>query len=248
MLKKSKLPLTNAPEFKVVPPEPVLPDADLEKQNHFPTAMKTLVLGIVTIVLIGGGVGGWWLSQNTRSLPTQPEVSQESNAVLTQTKLLTWDDPAGFTFEYPDELSVNKHEEDQENYAHLELTHPKHEGKTIVWVKDLPLGNKKTPITTVDEWVANDKTLSSGNIVDTTLGDKTAKKVLLNGLDDLLITGVVYDDLLWLVEGQYRDKVYWSAVYKTVTDNFTFKLSLNTNQTGENSANDTPVDEEEVVE
>ncbi len=248
MLKKTKLPLTNAPEYKVVPLEPVLSDDKPENQRHFPTTTKTLALGIITIVLIGGGAGGWWLSQNARSSLTKPEVNQDSNVVSLLAKLLIWDDPAGFTFKYPDELSVDKHEEDQENYANVELTNQNHPGKIVVLVKDLPVGNKKTPVTTVDDWVTSDKILSAGNIVDTTLGDKTAKKILLGGQDEKIVTGVVYDDVLWLVEGQLIDKTYWSTVYKSITENFEFKPLADQTTDTANSNVEVAVDEEEVVE
>ena len=45
---------------------------------------------------------------------------------------------AGFSFSYPEGLTVDKHDEDQENYAHIEMTLKDTLGNVIVWAKDAP--------------------------------------------------------------------------------------------------------------
>ena len=49
-------------------------------------------------------------------------------------KLDFWEDAAGFSFSYPEDISIDPHEEDEENYAHLELTLPGYEGRIVILV------------------------------------------------------------------------------------------------------------------
>ena len=74
----------------------------------------------------------------------------------------TWNDPAGFSFQYPKNLTVDNNEDDDANYAHVELTNAAHPGNIIVWVSDLP---KKWPP-------------EGGMSIDTTLGGLPAKKIV----------------------------------------------------------------------
>lgn len=206
-------------------------------------------LGFAAILLFGGGGGYWWLTNQTTGTPQFPDSSGSDDVpTVTPVPLRAWDDPAGFTFEYPENLIVNKHDEDQENYAHVEMSNDDYPGKIVIWVKDLPMTSKKMVIIDVSEWVISDSILSAGNSVDTTLGDKTAKKILLKSPPEKLVTGVVFDDVLWIVEGEFIDKAYWSDVYKTITDSFKFKPTVNQTSGSVDSSADVAVDEEEVVE
>lgn len=164
-------------------------------------------------------------------------------------KLLTWDDPAGFTFSYPEGVVVNKHEEDQENYAHVEMTHPDHKGSLIVWAKDLPAG-----VTDVATWVKKDPQLSKGVSLDTSLGDSVAEKTLVTNPEKRMVIGTIYDGLLFYVESTLTDETYWEAAINTVTGSFVFKPTETSGQSAPpaspNSAGQDAgsVDEEEVLE
>lgn len=204
-----------------------------------------VLIVIIGLLLMGGGGGVWWWSRQ-KTAPVSPVTPQTAGPSGVPATLLIWDDSAGFTFKYPEGLRIDKHDEDQENYAHIELTSAAHPGKLIVWAKDLPLTKKGVVVKDVSEWVTSDATYASGNVVDTALGGQLAKKVLLSS-PEMLVTGAVHDDVLWMVEGTLTDKTFWSEVHKTIIDSFTFKPLT---QIGGAEAADTEVavDEEEVVE
>lgn len=211
--------------------------------------MKKLWIAIGTGIIAGGiGTGiyfGSSLLTKSQSLP-QSGVPQAVGLKAN----LTWNDPAGFTFQYPDGLTIDKHDEDKENYAHIEMTNKDHPGNVIVWAKD-------TNASDVTAWVRTEKRFKDANILDTTLGDKPAKKILLVSPSSTLIVGAIDDAILFTVEAQLDEEGYWSNVHDQITKSFVFTPLAGEKQntsSGDSSGNqssvteEATVDEEEIIE
>lgn len=206
--------------------------------------MKKFGLPILVGLLIGGIVSGgylWWAR------------SQKAGAVQVPTPtpipvtMLTWTDPNGFSFQYPEGLSVNKHDEDKENYVHLEFTHPDHPGSLIVWGKDPAKG-----VTDVTSWVKNERRFIGASTLDTQLGGQKATKVMVAGITRILVVGTVYDNIVWSVEATLEDADFWTRAHTAIADSFAFVSvkevgSSTTTKVGP-VVEDVAVDEEEVVE
>lgn len=207
---------------------------------------RPIVILLVLGLLLGiAGAGAYlYFSQNTTSQP-----STEADIAPTPTpKMVLWDDPAGFTMQYPEGIQLNKHDEDKENYAHVELTDPGHPGGVIVWVKDLPKGVADTV-----SWGKKMSTPSSAISFDTTLGGNPAQKILDSAPIKKMTTGVVYDGVLWYIEAILADEAYWQSVYDAVVSSFVFKPIAAMPDSGSpggagDSAAEYYVDEEEVLE
>lgn len=200
--------------------------------------MKKLWIVIGVLVVVGVVAGGVFVfsKRSTKVIsPGEVILATPTPAV----GMTTWDDPAGFSFQYPKDLSVNNHEEDNDNYAHVELTSKEHPGNIIVWVSDLPKG-----VTTVDSWVK--KLYSTATAIDTTLGGEPAKKILIASPSAKLIVGTISDGLLFKVEGIYTDKQFWQPIEDTIVKSFTFIVDTPSAASGQSSAD--AVDEEEVVQ
>jgi len=174
-------------------------------------------------------------------------VRTTSNIVPTVTvapkELLVWDDPAGFSFKYPNDLTVNKHDEDTKNYAHVELTSTGHAGNIIIWAKD-------TTYQTVAEWIKGDATVSAAPSVDTTLGLKEAKKLILSGTTKKMITAAIDEDVLVTVEGDMQtDEAYWTDIYAGIVQTFAFTApNADADTAGQTVPDAGQFDEEEVLE
>jgi len=195
-----------------------------------------IILGGLLLGLLGAGAY-LYFSKNSQS----PDITGASPTPTVAPKLVTWDDPAGFTMQYPEGLTFNKHDEDKVNYAHVELTDSNHPGSLIVWVKDLPKGIADTA-----SWGKKVATPSSALSFDTTLGIQPAQKILVSAPTKTVTVGVVWDGVLWYIEANLTDEPYWQSVYDTVVNSFTFK-PLPTAPAGSGSGGDT-VDEEEILE
>lgn len=178
---------------------------------------------MVVLVVVGTGV---YFFQRKSSVITPGEAVAPTPTP--KVELTLWTDPAGFSFQYPKGLSVNNHEEDNENYAHVELTSKDHPGKIIVWASDPP-AKKVDP---------NALTL------DTTLGGESAKKSMIG--DTIVVTTNV-DSLVFSVEATVTDKDYWSGVSDTVVGSFAFVVDAPAAAGSAASSGDS-FDEEEVVQ
>jgi hypothetical protein len=177
---------------------------------------KIGVIFLLSAIFVGIVFGSaWWLGRknSTNKQATMMPVISPTPARAVEK---IWDDPAGFTFRYDENLAIDKHDEDKENYAHLELTHPAHPGSIIVWVTD-------TTAQDSDSWVKTEKTFTGANIIDTTLGDQPAKKVVVPGVEKKIVTGSIYDGLLWYAEGLLGTDPYWTDQYALLLDSWVFK-------------------------
>lgn len=207
--------------------------------------MKRVLIFLVIAVLLGGVGGGAYLYYSGTAKNIISPKGEDTAAKPTPTPtLVTWDDPAGFSAQYPDGLTVNKHDEDKDNYAHVEFTNAAHPGGLIIWVKDLPKG-----ITTTASWGKKMSASSSAILFDTTIGGQPAQKVLNSSPNKTVAVGAVYDGVLWTVETNLADASYWQSVHDTIVGSFTFKpVSTPAAAAAAPDASDQPVDEEEVIQ
>lgn len=177
---------------------------------------RPLIMIIVAGFLLGLVGAGIYLyfSRNTSASVISP--GGEPTPTIAPT-LVSWDDAAGFTMQYPEGLMVNKHDEDKVNYAHVEFTDSAHPGGLTVWVTDLPKG-----VTDTVSWGKKAATPSSAISFDTTLGDQPAQKVLIADTPKKVLVGTVWDGVLWYIEANLADETYWQQVFDTVTNSFAF--------------------------
>ncbi len=201
---------------------------------------KIIIVGaIIAIVLIGSGVYMFRDKLFKKQNPSVLQVVKEEKI-----EMVTWDDPAGFSFQYPKEITINKHDEDMENYAHLELTVSSHTGRLIIWAKD-------TTYSDIATWIKKDVTLKDAVVIDTIIGGKPAKKIILTTPAKKLIAGTVDDQILFTIEAELAEgDLYWQKIYDSIVQSFTFTSTSGNDSTAESFVEDTGpvVDEEEVLE
>lgn len=174
---------------------------------------KWVVITGITVGVAAGSVTGVYLWKKIANKKAEsPQVVSLPTPAPTQ--MTTWTDPAGFTFQYPKDLTVNKHDEDTDNYAHVELTSKDHPGSIIVWAKD-------TTAADVNAWVKTEKQFGGATVSEATMGGKTAKAVGME-TPKKIITGTIADELLFMVETMPTDTAYWTGVHETIVKSFAF--------------------------
>ncbi|OGG08141.1 hypothetical protein A3D05_05385 [Candidatus Gottesmanbacteria bacterium RIFCSPHIGHO2_02_FULL_40_24] len=175
--------------------------------------------------------------QNTAEavLPTSTPVSVE---------LLTWEDQSEFLFQYPKNLNLNPHSEDNENYAHLELTDKDNPGSVILWTKDTSYEN-------LDDLIDGE---SLENYVGSRLDTFPAVKVINNTDKNKFTLEAIRNGYLYQIEVDTFGKGYWQKIFDSIVSSYKFIGSsepkkINTGNSG------IPVDtsgeiflEEEVIE
>jgi len=156
-------------------------------------------------------------SSSSSSLPlpsSQPTIATSPSPAV---KLLTWKDPAGFTFKYPEGLSVNSHPEDNVNYANLEFTSPSQPGKITVLASD-------TKYSSLAKWLSADKTLASGAVSDLKLGDLPAKKITT---DSATVIATIDDGILFTLNSLSATDSALTTTFDTIFSTFVFYVPEN---------------------
>lgn len=123
-----------------------------------------------------------------------------------------WEDPAGFSFEYPKSFEVNDHPEDENNYANLELTTSEKEGRIIIIVND-------TEYADLDQWLEEEELIKDGNALGTEIASMSAKKVVLE--EGREVAGFIdWDQVIYTIDVSGPDKEYWQEVYNHILSSF----------------------------
>lgn len=212
-----------------------------------------IILGAVVVISVVGGLV-WFKSRQTTSEVISPAQQQTSEVIPTQAeaKLLTWNDPAGFTFQYDSKLKIDNHPEDQVNYANLEIKQLGKEGKIIVMAAD-------TKYTDLNDWVKKDKIFKDGSFVNTTLGAKEAKKVSIAN-SKRVVVGTINDAILFTIELDPtitttvvpEESFYqnWEKSFEEIVSSFKFvtPTAAPVSKVSKESTGSDVVEEEETVE
>lgn len=205
----------------------------MKKKSVFP-----IILGIAIIIT---GLLTYNFYRNN-SAPDQklnsPEIVKKAEPSET---VIDYSDPAGFSFSYPDNISIAKAEaEDSETYTDLQLFSKDVSGSITLKITD-------SKFTSVDGWLTENK-ISESNI-------KTAKKLgTLEATEvrtgDRLMLAALDQGVLFTVEMPLIEQEFWVKVYDKVLTDFAFNSPETGNSTEISAVSDDEVffEGEEVVE
>lgn len=169
---------------------------------------RTWLILICSIVIILVGFIIWFLMEKKSLVSIISPLSNQITPTVTQI-LKTWEDPAGFKFSYPEGISINDHQEDTENYAHLELTNSFYPGRILIWMKD------KTN-NTLEEWVL--KQTGEPQVFDSELAGQSAKKLAFTSPKKLIIAA--FDQEVLILIEVYPENEWWTKTYEQILDSF----------------------------
>ncbi len=173
----------------------------------FKRVNKKLV-GLVVVLLVLAGVIVFVSFKKAGPL-VSPVSTQEEEEV----KLLAWEDQAGFSFLYPDNIEIDPHPEDKVNYAHLELTSPDYSGRIFIFVKE-------TTFREIDDWVEKEASVGA-QVLDTSLGGEPAKKVAYTDPEKMVVSAIDVDALV-LLELEPDSEGFWQGVFDQVLSSWAF--------------------------
>lgn len=147
---------------------------------------------------------------------------------------INYSDPAGFTFSYPDNLSIKKNDiEDNSTYADLELSAKEVNGSLSLKIAD-------SKYKTLNDWVK----LNKGVTKETKLGNLKALEVQT---PDRILLGALDQGIFFKVEMPKIEEKFWEKVYSKMLASFSFASPSQAEQT-DSSSGDVTFESEEVVE
>jgi hypothetical protein len=170
---------------------------------------KKTYLIIIGVLLFLGGTFLFFKSLKKSSF-VKPVFEVEPTT--TEVKVVFWEDPSGFSFLYPEGIEIDPHEEDEESYAHLDLTSPDYPGHIVIWAKD-------TDFKDIESWAEEEA--GSGQVFDTELGGESAKKIAFSDPQKMIV-GAIDIDALVLIEMMPDEGGFWQKVYDDLLASFEF--------------------------
>lgn len=180
---------------------------------------KYLILSILVLLTLAIGLILIWIRLKTPLSNPQSNLIQIPKKADPSQTYIEYSDPAGFSFSYPDNLSISKAEiEDPSTYTDLVIFSKDVNGSLNLKIAD-------SNFTSLDDWLKINQIPSSTATKEVNLGDlkalevKTADRLLLGSLDQ----GVFFTIELPLIEEDF-----WMRVYNRLLTEFTFVSEAST--------------------
>lgn len=169
-------------------------------------AVGLVVIGV--IVLRPGIKPSKTLDQLTNPL-------QENKRVMPSETVKEYQDEAGFSFSYPDNLSITKNEiTDDSTYSDIQIS-----SKDVSGSLNLKITDSK--FKSLDEWLSSNKEASKDKPKEVKLGNMKAAELKTA---DRLLLAAVDQGILFTIEMPLIEQDFWTKVYNKVLANFSFVL------------------------
>jgi hypothetical protein len=179
---------------------------------------KTLLLVVVVIIILSGA-GLYFFTQPKNLKPLAEPVSEEAKEVVPSQTFIDYNDPSGFSFSYPDNISIsNRLSEnvdgavDANAYSDLQLFSKDKNGSLSLKVAD-------TKFKKIEDWLKDNEIPATVVPTEKKLGDLKAYEVRTS---DRLMLASIDQGVLFTVEMPLIEEPFWNEVYQKVVSGFTF--------------------------
>ena len=179
---------------------------------------KTLILAVGAVCLVVGLVAFFILNPkgSTKQALSEPETQKE---VVPSKTYIDYEDPAGFSFSYPDNISLaNRIAEnddstaDPDAYADLQLFSKDKSGSINLRIED-------TKLKTIDDWKKGNQIPAEITPTEKKLGSLTAEEFRTK---DRVMLVSIDQGILFTVDMPIIEEVFWNEVYEKVISGFSF--------------------------
>lgn len=186
------------------------------------------------IVLVGVGI---FLSRNHPENSLTTAIVQQKKVATPSDTFKEYSDPTGFSFNYPDNISIQSSEViDASTYASLQLFSKDVNGSLNLVITD-------SKFSSLDSWVSLFKNATKEPPKELKLGNLRAVQIKTG---DRLYLGALDQGVLFTVEVPLIEEAFWMKVYDKVLTDFSF-TSPQASQTADSSGS-VAFEGEEVVE
>lgn len=196
---------------------------------------KKIILFILVIGLILVA-GKFLLFPSSQKNPLNSASHQAASVSLTPSEISkTYSDPSGFSFNYPDNLSLAPNELTDATYTEVQLSAKGVAGNLILKITDSKFGS-------LDEWAKSIKD-AQGSPKEAKLGSlkaleiKTASGLKMAAIDQGVLFGI-----------DVSQNDFWMKVYNKVIADFAFAPPNKDNATSDDGSSDVSFEGEEAVE
>lgn len=198
-----------------------------------------IILVIILALVLGGGIFLYLRNKPAEELPSSkfvnPEVVREEQLEPEiKEKLKEYVDEAGFSFNYPETLSVKEiANQDSQTYSALEIFSAKNPDEKLT-IKVIDTANKD-----INDWVAKNRQ-ADWQINEAVLGQMNGKLVKSG---TKIILAAIKEGIIFIIEAPNDSGGYWLKQINTIAQNFSLSLP-----TPKSSGQSTQSDIEEIIE
>lgn len=197
--------------------------------------LLTLAAGTIGLVLFGLML----LRPKSNSANAPIDLPEAKKETLPSETFIEYTDPAGFTFSYPDNLSIEKNEVvDANTYADLQLFSKDVSGSLSLRITD-------SKFKSLADWLKASEIPSTNTPSEKKLGELKALEVKTN---DRLMLAALDQGVLFSLEVPLIEQDFWMKVYEKVLADFTFAPPETAAAGVSNSSDEIVFEGEEVVE
>lgn len=197
---------------------------------------KKFKIGLAILITLGiGAMAFWQLKLVNHKAKPEAEINIKE-AVLPLAKTLTYEDWAGFKFDYPESLKIEEVEiDDKTVYSSLELTATNGE-KLNLRVADTEFKN-------IGEWQKEFEKKYLVTLVKDVLWEEMAARQLVYGAPKRLMTMTINNGVIYSLDSLKDEYEFWEKTQNLIVNSFMFT------QTAENQAKPavTPEANEDIV-
>lgn len=199
---------------------------------------KSLIFSIITLGLLIFGVFIFLNLQKVKKPNLQLNLDPPKKETAPSETFIEYTDPSGFSFSYPDNLSIEKSDiEDPNVYADLQIFSKDVNGSIKIKIED-------TKLKSLDEWIKL-SILGKTVPIDKKLGNLEGKEIKTS---DRLMLGALDQKILFTIEVPLVEEKFWMKVYEKILSEFTFVSPEAQSSSGSISESDVTFEGEEVVE
>lgn len=197
-----------------------------------------LIILVLVLVLIGVPV---ILVMKNKKTGTVTPLGLGQKQEITAEKTVTYNDSSGFKFDYPQNLTVKDVSGDATNiYSSLEISSDKQAGKTTIKIID-------SPYNSLESFFSGKEATSAGVSRDVVMASMPAKQVQLTN-PKRLETVAISDGVMYTIESPLDDSGYWNKIHNQIVSSLTVQTQNTPAAVSDNSNNDQPASDEEVIE
>jgi hypothetical protein len=209
--------------------------------------VNTKTLALVVIVVLIAGAGLYFFTQPKNLKPLTDATSGTPKEVVPSKTFIDYNDPTGFSFSYPDNLSISNTASgdmdaavDPNAYADLQLFSKDKSGSLSLRIAD-------TKLKTLDEWLKDNGIPETTIPEEKKLDDLRAFEVKT---EDRLMLAALDQGVLFTIESPRIEEPFWGEVYNQVLTGFTFTPPevVDKQASAASSGEDVIFEGEEVIE
>lgn len=207
---------------------------------------KIILFVIIITLIILLPIISFFVFKKSKTESVNPLAESSAlSKIAEEEKLLSYQDTAGFKFNYPQSVTVKDvSNNDPNTYSLLELGSAKNDGKMLIKVVDSNLDS-------VDQWLKSKEATGAGNSREVIISQMPGKQIQFEN-PSRLVSLAISDGIMYFFQSSLDSAGFWNKVHSQIISSFsqngTTEKTVEENKSGADFGEETVSENEEVIE